>query len=100
MIACRWFTLFAKDFPVDVSSRVWDSYLMEGEAFLYRISLGICLHLKTQLLMLNMEDCSSLLGSAGKVMTEEEVFRVAKQVNSSNRLIREMLHQSDHGRNT
>lgn len=81
-----------------MSSRVWDAFLMEGEAFLYRVSLGICLHLKPQLMMLNMEECSGLLGSAGKIMTEDELFRGAKQVNSSNRLINEMLCQDDRGR--
>lgn len=66
---------------------------MEGEAFLFRMALGVCLHLRAHLLLLNMEECSGLLGTAGKIMTEEELFRSARDVASSNRLIREMISQ-------
>lgn len=34
------YTVFAKAMPLDVASRVWDVFLRDGEAFLFRTALG------------------------------------------------------------
>mmetsp|Transcript_20861 Transcript_20861/g.35143 ORF Transcript_20861/g.35143 Transcript_20861/m.35143 type:complete len:137 (+) Transcript_20861:1082-1492(+) len=34
-------TIFSKTFPVDIAARLWDVYLLEGEVFIMRASLGI-----------------------------------------------------------
>lgn len=37
-----WFmTVFLKPLPLDIASRVWDIYFLEGEIFLYKVTLGI-----------------------------------------------------------
>jgi hypothetical protein len=36
-------TIFLKPLPLDIASRVWDLYLLEGEVFLFKVMLGISL---------------------------------------------------------
>lgn len=34
-------TVFSRSFPLDVSARIWDIYLRDGEEFFFRAGLGI-----------------------------------------------------------
>jgi len=34
-------TLFSKSLPVDITTRLWDNYLLNGESFMIRSSLGV-----------------------------------------------------------
>ena len=45
-----WFiTLFSKSFSVDVATRLWDRYFLEGETFLYTGTLGVLRYFKEKL---------------------------------------------------
>jgi len=41
-------TLFAKSLPIDITSRIWDNYLLQGEAFMLRAALGVLKWLSAQ----------------------------------------------------
>ena len=41
--SCRIFTLYTRTLPLDVACRVWDMFCRDGEVFLFRTALGVCL---------------------------------------------------------
>ena len=60
MFAPPWFvTLFAKQLPILLAARIWDSYVIEGEAFILRAAVGVL----------------SVLGARLREMEAEEVMR-------------------------
>ena len=56
MYASSWFlTLFTSNLPLHLASRVLDLFLSEGIEMIFRISLGILMICKEDLLKLDME---------------------------------------------
>jgi hypothetical protein len=47
--------------PISVACRIWDSFIIEGEVFLYRSALGILKLFHNQLLKADFEECVRLL---------------------------------------
>eukprot|EP00127_Corallochytrium_limacisporum_P000258 Clim_evm5s9 gene=Clim_evmTU5s9 len=42
MFVIDWFmTLYSKSLNIDLSSRIWDIYMLEGEGFLFRVAVGL-----------------------------------------------------------
>lgn len=37
----RFFTIFTKSMPLEIASRVWDCFFLEGELFLFQTALGL-----------------------------------------------------------
>jgi len=89
-----WLTVFSKNFPVELSCRVWDCFLLEGESFLFRAALGLCLLLRESLVGRAMEDCHAVLMRSGESVEAEDFFRAVGGVKASSKFIREMLETS------
>ena len=51
----RVLTLFTKSMPIDISTRVWDIYFVDGEIVIYLVILGVLAQLQTLLLSLSFE---------------------------------------------
>mmetsp|Transcript_26759 Transcript_26759/g.41975 ORF Transcript_26759/g.41975 Transcript_26759/m.41975 type:complete len:355 (+) Transcript_26759:1-1065(+) len=69
MFVTQWLmTLYTSSFPLDVVSRVWDSFLVEGYKVIYRTMLGLIKHAEGTLLHLSFEHILYHLSSfPGKV---------------------------------
>lgn len=66
-----WFmTIFGKSLPLEVSSRVWDCFLLDGEVFLYRTGLGILKKNEAMLLKSTFEQCILSLHEVSKSTRE------------------------------
>ena len=48
-------TLYAKALPLDVASRIWDAYVLDGDALFFRAAVGLLSYLAPRLLGLDFE---------------------------------------------
>ena len=70
-----WFmTMFTHVLKVNVASRVWDGFLVEGEAFLHRAALGIIRRYERQFLETDFEGIVELLRRNPKDISEDELM--------------------------
>ncbi len=65
-------TLFAKSLPLDIAARLWDIYFLEGDAFLYRATLGILKYFEPRLIKCPFEDIMSFLSRLNQVSDIDE----------------------------
>mmetsp|Transcript_33855 Transcript_33855/g.81953 ORF Transcript_33855/g.81953 Transcript_33855/m.81953 type:complete len:1045 (+) Transcript_33855:60-3194(+) len=75
MFLLEWFlTMYTKCLPLDLASLVWDLYLLESEAALYKVAVAI-LHLcSDKLLREDAEGCQAVLRDLPRHIVEEETF--------------------------
>eukprot|EP01103_Thecamoeba_quadrilineata_P001242 TRINITY_DN11097_c0_g1_i1.p1 TRINITY_DN11097_c0_g1~~TRINITY_DN11097_c0_g1_i1.p1 ORF type:complete len:442 (+),score=61.20 TRINITY_DN11097_c0_g1_i1:50-1375(+) len=67
-------TLFSKPFPLDIVSRVWDSFFLEGEPFFWRTCLGLLYVHEETLLHFTYDECMEFLTHLIQQSLEEETF--------------------------
>ena len=58
-------TLFTKSLPIDISTRIWDVYFVDGEIVIYLAIMGIMGQLSTHLLSLSFEGVIKTLSNLG-----------------------------------
>lgn len=88
--ASEWFsTLFVYNFPIDVVTRVWDVFLMEGKEYLLNIGLallkihqGALLSLEFDYLILYLKDCGKDV-DAGHLIKTADSFHISQETFSS-----------------
>eukprot|EP00742_Colponemidia_sp_Colp-10_P003614 GILJ01003848.1.p1 GENE.GILJ01003848.1~~GILJ01003848.1.p1 ORF type:complete len:996 (-),score=129.78 GILJ01003848.1:642-3572(-) len=66
--------LYARTLPLDIVSRVWDCYLLEGEMFALKTALGILKLYAPRLERETFEECVALLTSIPKDIDEILLF--------------------------
>jgi hypothetical protein len=79
-------TLFCKRLRLEVVGRVWDCYLVFGEAFVYRAAVGILAVLQDQLLGKSFEQCMRVLSDSAAEISEQQLFDVVGPIKLSDRL--------------
>ena len=47
------FTVFSRTVPLELSSMLWDHFLMEGDVFLFRAALGIVKFIEPKLMVVS-----------------------------------------------
>jgi len=57
----RVLTLFAKSLPIDIASRLWDVYLLEGDSFLFRAAIGLLKMLQPNIVGREMDAIMKLI---------------------------------------
>lgn len=72
--------LFSNIFSLDVSSRLWDSYLFHGDHFLMKICIAISALLEKQLNEENFEMLVIMFKSVDSYTTEETLFAMIDQL--------------------
>jgi len=65
-------TVYAKSLSLDIVSRIWDLYILEGDYFLFRVGLGLLRFFKKHILGSNMETCLKVLTKHNDEEIEEE----------------------------
>jgi len=76
----RFLTAFTKNLPLAVTSRVWDSFLVEGEVYLYKTAVAILKLNEKFLLTSPYEDCVAGLRNVAKAVKEEDLCKAIKQI--------------------
>ena len=75
--ATHWFlTYFTAYFPLEVVSRIWDIYLVEGRKTIFRFSLAIMKINEVALLNADLEGLFSILKDYGKNVDIEQLMEV------------------------
>lgn len=70
-----WFmTVYLKPLPLDIASRVWDIYLLEGEIFLFKVALALLKMHSHQLENYPRDLCINLLNQFPKDISEDALF--------------------------
>ncbi|WKY15807.1 hypothetical protein Q1695_000915 [Nippostrongylus brasiliensis] len=69
------YTLFAKSLPLDITCRVWDVYLRDGDDFIFQTALGILRLYESRLLSMEFDECVEFLTHLPKQMSSIELFR-------------------------
>jgi Rab-GTPase-TBC domain len=68
-------TVYSNIFPLSISARLWDSWLLYGEFFFIKVCLGVCLCLWEQVTENGgYEMLIILFKSIDKYVTEENLF--------------------------
>lgn len=77
-----WFmTLFLKPLPLDIASRVWDLYFLEGEIFLFKVALALLKMYSHQFESYPKDLCLNLLNKFPNDICEDSLFENIAQFN-------------------
>jgi len=90
-----WFmTIFLKSLPIDIASRVWDLYLLEGEIFLFKVALALLKMYSHPFETYPKEMCQNLLNQFPTDLDEEELFDTIAQFNLDPKKFKKLLHNT------
>mmetsp|Transcript_23365 Transcript_23365/g.53909 ORF Transcript_23365/g.53909 Transcript_23365/m.53909 type:complete len:115 (+) Transcript_23365:1122-1466(+) len=73
-------TLYVKCLPLDVVARVWDSYLLLGEAFCIRTALGILKLFGKTLSRMDSEEIARFLQHLPQDLNQQELFSQIEEI--------------------
>jgi hypothetical protein len=75
-------TLFSKQLPIPVASRVWDGYFLHGEVFVWKTAVSILKLLHNILLELDVTECMAALRHtlSEDIMREDALMAAIQQV--------------------
>lgn len=77
MYLLDWFlTLFSKSLPLDVATHLWDIYIFEGQAFLFRAALGLLKYIQAPILSqeLDLVPCKHILARFPEEHLDEDAI--------------------------
>merc|ERR1712046_101733 len=74
-------SLYASCLPLNISSRIWDQYLLDGEVVIIRIGIALLKYFEKTLLRSSYSDCGELLMHMGDQVVEVEFWKIADKVN-------------------
>lgn len=66
-------TLFSRSFPIELVSRLWDNFLIDGHLFIIRTSIAILHHHREIHARGNMDECLAEIGRSGEIK-EDDLF--------------------------
>ena len=67
--------LFSNILSLDISARIWDSYLFYGDHYLMKVCIGMCACLEQQVSEDNFEQLVIIFKTVDKYVTEEALFK-------------------------
>lgn len=81
----RLLTIYTRSLPLDIASRLWDWYLLRGEAYLFQAGLGLLHHLEGRIVRqdwdANMYDLTHTVPA--ERLDEEEFFDSVQRMHVS-----------------
>ncbi len=93
----EWFsTVFVRSFPLDISLRIWDNFLCNGQIFLFKAALGYLKYHHDAFLSqggLPMEIVLPLLCCPPKDLKEDTLFQNIEKIHISERQLQRALTQ-------
>jgi hypothetical protein len=77
----EWFiTAFTRSFPISVSSRIWDCFLVEGEIFLHVAAVALLKYYEIQLENSAFDNCLAILSSNAQEVDVSKLFQIIQQI--------------------
>lgn len=73
-------TLFSKQLPLHVVSRIWDNYFLHGEVYVFKVACGLLVLLEPRLLEKTPNECMRALRGAFPDYDETQVLAATAQV--------------------
>ena len=80
-------SLLAQCFTIDITSRIWDNFFLEGTPFLFRTALAVLKLLQPVIMRIPMEECLTLLTGSVKMenvwkerITMESLFSAIQKI--------------------
>lgn len=80
-------SLFAQCFTIDITSRIWDNFFLEGTPFLFRTALAVLKLLQPVIMRIPMEECLTLLTGSVRMenvwkerITMESLFSTIQKI--------------------
>lgn len=89
------FTLFTKSLPLDICSRIWDCFFVEGQIFLFVTALSIVNVNRAKLANADFETVITLLRLLPRDTNEDELFKAINKVSVPNYLRKFLQHIVD-----
>ena len=81
MYLTNWFmTVFTKSVPLNVASRLWDCYLCDGEAVVFKAALAILQLASPDLLTADLEEATRVLNTTASRIEEAQLLDVMSRV--------------------
>ena len=69
-------TLFVKTLNIDVASRIWDLFILEGEIILFRVSIALMREVENDILRGSFEEIINGIKTVGiKIKDPEKLLR-------------------------
>lgn len=84
------FTLFTKALDLEVCARVWDNYLLDGEAFVLRTALAILHCLAPRLEGAPLEACCGVLRDGPREISEDALFAAIDKFSAGSTVARNL----------
>ncbi|XP_057340163.1 TBC1 domain family member 12-like [Microplitis mediator] len=75
------FTIYAKAMPLDVTSRIWDIFVRDGDEFLFKTAIGILILYKNELLSMDFVHVAQFLIKLPDTIKVDDLFKCIKWVN-------------------
>lgn len=90
-----WFmTIFLKPLPLDIASRVWDLYLLEGEIFLFKVMLALLKMYSHPFETYPKDMVRNILNRFPADLDEEELFDTIEQYNLDPKKFKKLLRNT------
>eukprot|EP00474_Spongospora_subterranea_P005944 CRZ06402.1 hypothetical protein [Spongospora subterranea] len=86
-------TIFSRSFPLDIACRIWDCFLVEGQAFLFRAALGVLKMYESVFASSSFEQCLHFLNRIPKNLDERTLFNNILNISVSEKTLNRMLIQ-------
>uniref|UniRef100_A0A5S6PYT8 Rab-GAP TBC domain-containing protein n=1 Tax=Trichuris muris TaxID=70415 RepID=A0A5S6PYT8_TRIMR len=85
------YTLFARSLPLEITCRVWDLFLRDGELYLFDTALGVLCTYESALLTMDFDRVVQFLTRLPERINANELFKRIRQVKSRVDKEREIL---------
>jgi len=87
-----WFmTVFLKPLPLDIASRIWDIYFLEGELFLFKVALALLKMHSHQFESYPRDLCMNILNKFPRDLSEDTLFELIGQFNIDPKKFQKLL---------
>lgn len=86
-------TIFSRSFPLDIACRIWDCFLVEGQAFLFRAALGVLKLYELALLQSTFEQSLHFLNHIPKTIDERLLFQAIQGISITDKTLTSMLQR-------
>lgn len=85
--AIDWFlTIFSRSLPLDLTSRIWDNFFIEGDArYLFRVALSLISLHSRQLIEMEFEGCIKLMSRLPPDIDAERLFETIRDIRISSK---------------
>lgn len=91
-------TIYSKSLPLDISTRIWDIFLIEGDVYLFRVAIGLLKLVSKEILSsgFELEECKKMLTTIPASLIEDDakLFEEIRKVDINSAKFKSDLEQA------